>query len=130
MHLRGLTPSQALFSSGTKVDVRSIQIKTDPEYFLFVQMRKEFQWLSYKMTPRRYTAETREYNTRLEALARKDRFEYIAKRPQALVSKLVEFEVKVLDRLFTSNYKCECYLEPFSLMLHSLIIIHCSARIR
>lgn len=46
----GLTRSQLLFSIGTAMDIRSLAVHGDTEFYLFMDMRAEFQWTSFAMT--------------------------------------------------------------------------------
>lgn len=91
----------------TQTDARALEIKGDHEYYLFMTMRAERNWLSYKMTPQRWATDTAEYNTRLAAAAKEGKWDFVEKNPTALVTKLVSMEVKILQRLATGNFKCE-----------------------
>jgi len=97
-----LTKSQRLFSIATQTDVRSLKISGNIEFYLFMEMRAEHQWASFRMTPPKWVVETREYNTRLQ---RRDA-NAIHKNPRALLDKLIEMEVKILERITTNNFKC------------------------
>lgn len=106
--LSGLTPTQRLFSASTRIDARSLQIASDSEFILFMDMRQEEQWVGHSMTPHKYAEATRKYNARLEQLAKMDRsLTYVAKNPRALLDKLVSIEKQVLSRIATQNFKCE-----------------------
>ena len=97
-----LTRSQRLFSLATRTDVRSLEISGDCEFYLFMAMRAERQWASFRMTPQKWVTETMEYNSRLQ----KEDPMAIAKNPRALLDKLIAMEVTIIDRVATNNYKC------------------------
>lgn len=61
-----LTKSQRLFSLATQMDVRSLNISGDVEFYLFMEMRAEGQWVSFRMTPPKWVSETSEYNSRMQ----------------------------------------------------------------
>jgi hypothetical protein len=98
-----LTKSQRLFSLATGTDVRSLEISGDTEFFLFMEMRAEHQWASFRMTPHKWVTETNEYNARL----RKQDAKAIQKNPRALMDKLIVIEVKIMERIVTNNFNCE-----------------------
>lgn len=105
--LQGLTPSECLFSVTTRIDIRSLEIKTDREFYLFVKVRAERKWVSYKMSPQKWVAETRLYNERLEKKTKEEGGQFVSKTPRALINKLSEMEDKVLMRLATDDFKCK-----------------------
>jgi hypothetical protein len=96
-----LTRSQRLFSLATHTDVRSLEISGDIEFYLFMEMRAERQWASFRMTPQKWVTETMEYNSRLQ----KQDPTAITKNPRALLDKLIAMEVKIINRVATNNYK-------------------------
>lgn len=106
--LQKLTKSQRLFSLATKIDVRSLKISTNPEFYLFMEMRSEQQWTSFKMTSRKWVTATDEYNKRLEDSNKKECCQTFKKNPRALLDKLIEVEVAVLKRIVTQNFACKC----------------------
>ena len=108
----GLTRSQFLFSIGTAMDVRSLAVQGDLEFFLFMEMRAEFQWTSFTMTSQKWVSATHTYNERLEEKARVRGVQFIKKNPRALMEKLGEIEPKISKRLLTKNFKCLSY-PPF-----------------
>jgi len=69
---------------------------------LFMAMRAERQWASFRMTLQKWVTETMEYNSRLQ----KEDPTAIAKNPRALLDKLIAMEVTIIDRVATNNYKC------------------------
>jgi hypothetical protein len=101
-----LTRSELLFSIATHTDVRSMSIKGDHEFYLFMDMRAEKAWASFNMTSRKWVAATQEYNTRLEALNKADNRPTIRKNPRALLDLLGEIEPKISDRIIKNNYIC------------------------
>jgi len=100
--LKKLTRSQRLFSLATRTDVRSLEISGGAEFYLFMEMRAERQWASFRMTPHKWVTETMEYNSRLQ----KRDPTAVTKNPRALLDKLIAMEVKIIDRVATNNYKC------------------------
>ena len=98
-----LTKSQRLFSLATRTDVRSLEISGDTEFFLFMEMRAERQWASFRMTPHKWVTETNEYNARLH----KQDAKAIQKNPRALMDKLIVIEVKIMERIATNNFNCK-----------------------
>jgi len=48
--LQQLTPSQRIFSIATRTDIRSLTISGDVEFYLFMQLRAERGWATFKMT--------------------------------------------------------------------------------
>jgi hypothetical protein len=78
----GQTRSQHLFSIATGIDPRSLTFQNSDEFYLFMNMRAEFKWLSYQMTSERWVLATEEYNRRL---VEKMGQSIIQKNPQALL---------------------------------------------
>jgi len=105
--LQGLTKLQRLFSMATQIDIRSLTIVGNNEFFLFMEMCAERGWASFKMTPHKWVVETGDYNSRLKELNGKARQLFIAKNPQALVDKLAAIKISVMNHLATQNFKCE-----------------------
>ena len=103
---KGLTRSQLLFSVGTSIDARALKITGDDEFYLFMDMRAEFQWTSFGMTAMKWASATQIYNTRLEALGKEKHFQVIPKSPRALADKLNEIEPKIIERIRQKNYTC------------------------
>jgi hypothetical protein len=106
--LQRLTKTQRLFSISTRTDIQSLTILGDIEFFLFMEMRAERGWASFKMTSQRWVTETTEFNLRLEKKNEAENRQTIKKNPRALLDKLLAIEVKVLERIAMNNYKCEC----------------------
>ncbi|KAJ7615765.1 hypothetical protein DFH06DRAFT_1365836 [Mycena polygramma] len=98
-----LTRSQQFFNASTGTDPRSLKIHQGQEIYLFMDMRREFNWRSYEMTSRTWVASTAEYNTRLRRLSGGAQF--IQKNPRALLEMLGDIEPKIVDRILTNNFK-------------------------
>ena len=101
----GPTCSQRLFALTTGIDARALQIQGDIKFFLFMEMRLEFSWASYQMTPKKWVAATEEYNRRL---IEKGGPNIVKKNPQALVRKLGEMEPRLMERIIKGDYNCMC----------------------
>ncbi|KAG2738225.1 hypothetical protein P692DRAFT_201842822 [Suillus brevipes Sb2] len=78
----GQTRSQRLFSISTGIHPRSLTFQNSDEFYLFMEMRAEFKWLSYQMTSKRWVMATEEYN---HCLIKKAGQSVIQKNPQALL---------------------------------------------
>ena len=102
----GVTRSQRLFLSATQIHPNSLMIKGDAEFFLFMEMRAEFHWISYEMTSRKWVDATEEFNCRL---VEKCGVSAIRKNPLALLRKLGELEPRVIERVLKDNYTCKYY---------------------
>ncbi|EIW64988.1 uncharacterized protein TRAVEDRAFT_159779 [Trametes versicolor FP-101664 SS1] len=105
--ISGLTRSQRLFSVATGVDPRSLSFPRNAdaeEYFLFMRLRKEQQWASFRMTPFDWVCAASLYNTELQKLNRERGRALVMKTPRALMEKLGELEPDILGRIATDNY--------------------------
>jgi len=71
------------------------------EFFLFMDMRAEFKWVSHKMTPRTWVIATDKYN---ERLIKKQGTDTVPKNPRALLRKLGEMEPKLMDKIIKQDY--------------------------
>ncbi|EPQ51434.1 hypothetical protein GLOTRDRAFT_22104, partial [Gloeophyllum trabeum ATCC 11539] len=88
-----MTRSELLFSVSTGINIRSLTINNNEEFFLFMDMRAEEKWVSFQMTSKKWVLATEKYNKRLEEAARtpsKSNSPFIAKNPRALMQKLGE----------------------------------------
>jgi len=94
-----MTRSQHFFMIATRIDARAMQITGDIKFHLFMDMRAEFAWISFKMTPKQWALATETYNTRLEEKNHASGFETVKKNPQALLRKLGDIEVAVMIRV-------------------------------
>ncbi|KAE9405193.1 hypothetical protein BT96DRAFT_1015845 [Gymnopus androsaceus JB14] len=95
-----LTGSQMLFASCTGINPKSLELIGDIEYHLFMDMRVEFQWVSYRMTPRRWADATEAYNGRLKIRSPSA----VLKLPRALLHKLANIEKTVTDRILKNDF--------------------------
>lgn len=75
-----------------------------------MQLCPEHGWASFKMTSHKWVAETAEFNARLEKCNAEANHQTIRKNLYALLDKLLAIKIKVMDRIATNNYKCECPL--------------------
>lgn len=66
-----LTPSQALFSRLTELDIRCLRIGQGVEFFIFMDLRAELGWASFKMNAFKWVNATQEYNNKLTEYGRK-----------------------------------------------------------
>ncbi|KAJ3966232.1 hypothetical protein EV361DRAFT_809407, partial [Lentinula raphanica] len=109
-----LTRSQSLFESCSNIHPKSLAIDDTVEFHLFMEMREEFKWVSYAMTPRRWADATREFNSRLKG----KNASLLPKLPRALSNKLGDIEKLVGERIASNNFLCKFSL--FLSLLHSL----------
>jgi hypothetical protein len=103
----GLTRSQRLFTISTGVHVDSLAIGRGDEFFVFMKLRAQHKWASFRMTPLKWVKATKVYNAELESVNRSHNRNTTLKNPRALVAMLGTVEAMVADRLMTGNYKCE-----------------------
>ena len=103
-----LTRSQLIFSLATQTDPRILTIQRGDEFFLFMDLRKEHQWASFKMTSHKWVLATEAYNLQLQSSCSSKGHSYIAKNPRALMDKLGEIEQMIAQRIMTGNYLCMC----------------------
>ena len=101
----GLTRSQRLFSLATNIDPRSLTIQENVEFYLFMDMRAEFKWISHEMSPKRWVDATAEFNRRLVA---KQGPSATIKNPLALLRTLGDLEPRIMNRIIKGDYKCTC----------------------
>lgn len=85
-----------------------MSISSGDEFFLFMNLRAEYKWASYDMTPPKWVEAAIIYNTDLEKHNRSlGHFRWTShKTPRALRDKLSEVEAMVLRRLAAGDYKC------------------------
>lgn len=108
--LHHLTRSQRVFSIATAIDIRSLHITGDVEFFLFMRMRAEKKWTCNKMkTGVMWVEATNEFNKQLVEANAKSNLPTIKKNPRALLDKLATVEATVLKRLFTGDFVCESF---------------------
>lgn len=102
-----LPPSSQLFSNLTKVHAGALSIGRGDEYFLFMNMRAERGWASFKMNNVRWAQATCEYNVRLQKkIPPSQHYDGMKKHPRALIDKLASVEGVVLRRINTKDYMC------------------------
>ncbi|KAL6300464.1 hypothetical protein BKA93DRAFT_819424 [Sparassis latifolia] len=106
LNISGLTASQRIFSISTGIHILSLTILTDNEFYLFMNLRSEFQWVSYNMTPRKWVVAANDYNVRLEALNGVKGKNTIRKTPRTLMEKLGDIEPKILTCLSSGKFTC------------------------
>jgi hypothetical protein len=100
---KGLTRTQLLFSERTTIHPDALHIRNGNEFFLFMDMRIEFQWTSFGMTAAKWVPATETYNNRLVATASS---RVIPKNPRALKDKLAEVEAQIGDRNYRKDFTC------------------------
>ena len=103
----GLTRSQRLFTISTGVRVDSLTIARGDEFFLFMKLRAQHQWASFRMTAPKWVEATKAYNAELELANSSHNRNSTLKNPRALVAMLGTVEATMNDRLITGNYQCE-----------------------
>lgn len=109
-----LPPSSQLFSNLTKVHARALAIGRGDEYFLFMDMRAERGWASFKMNNARWAQATQDYNNRLRAKTPPGQhYDGMKKHPRALIDKLASTEAAVLQRINTKDYMCTSFYYPY-----------------
>ncbi|TRM55405.1 hypothetical protein BD626DRAFT_469578 [Schizophyllum amplum] len=96
--------SELLFLHHTSLDPLALVIKGDVEFYLFMDMRAEEHWITYKMTSKHWIPATEKYNERLRQVCLKSSSSYTPKNPRALFDKLAEIEPQILKRLNTGDY--------------------------
>jgi hypothetical protein len=101
-----LTPSQLLFAVSTGLDPRSMTIKGDEEFYLFMEMRAERQWVSFGMNSRKWVTATVAYNNRLESANATKGVATVKKNPRALVDFLGSIEPKISRRILDQDFIC------------------------
>jgi hypothetical protein len=107
-----LTRSQRLFSIATQTDIRSLTIKGDVEFYLFMDMRAEKQWASFNMTSHRWLTASQEYNARLRVLNEAKNCLTIKKNPRALMKLLGDVEARISDRIIKGDFICKSHSFP------------------
>ena len=98
------TRSQQLFLAATGIHPDSLMIKGADEFFLFMDMCAEFQWVSYEMTSRKWVDAMEQYN---HQLVEKCGTAAIRKNPLALFRKLGEMEARLIERVQKNDFKCK-----------------------
>jgi hypothetical protein len=91
-----MTRSQHFFTIAMRIDALAMHISGNVKFHLFMDMRAKFGWISFRMTPKQWAAATETYNNHLEE-----------KNPQALLQKLGEIEVAMMNCVTKNDFKCE-----------------------
>ncbi|KAI5980893.1 hypothetical protein EDD15DRAFT_2183076, partial [Pisolithus albus] len=108
--IAGKTRSQQIFSIATGIPPESLTVNGEDEFYLFMEMRAEFGWLSYQMTSRKWVDATNEYNRRLVL---KLGPAATKKNPQALLRLLSRIECRLIERIVKGDYKSKRNSEVF-----------------
>ncbi|KAG0692816.1 hypothetical protein DFH29DRAFT_1043843 [Suillus ampliporus] len=106
----GQTPSQLFFSIATGIDPRSLTIRDSDEFYLFMDMRAEFKWLSYQMTSKRWVLAAEDYNHRL---VKKKGKSVVQKNLQALLRALGDIKPKLMNKIIKGDYTSKKNGESF-----------------
>ncbi|KAG6379440.1 hypothetical protein JVT61DRAFT_11910 [Boletus reticuloceps] len=104
--VNGLTHSQRLFSLATNIDACALVIMESSEFYLFMDMRAEFKWVSHEMMSKRWVEATAEYNKCLVAnfCGSTAVTGIVLKHPLALLRKLGELELRLMNRIMKGHY--------------------------
>ncbi|KAG2360921.1 hypothetical protein BDR07DRAFT_1288516 [Suillus spraguei] len=105
----GQTQSQCLFSIAMGINPCSLILQNLDEFYLFMDMRAEFKWLSYQMTSKRWVLAMEEYN---HHLIEKIGQSVIQKNQQAFLCVLGDIKPKLMSKITRNNYTCESVLFP------------------
>ncbi|OAX36082.1 hypothetical protein K503DRAFT_772845 [Rhizopogon vinicolor AM-OR11-026] len=108
-----MTRSQHFFMIATRIDARAMQITGDIKFHLFMDMRAEFAWISFKMTPKQWALATETYNTRLEEKNHATGLETVKENPQAPPRKPGDIEVAVMNLVVKNDFKSRSGSETF-----------------
>ncbi|KAI5997494.1 hypothetical protein EDD15DRAFT_2573122 [Pisolithus albus] len=108
--IAGKTRSQQIFSIATGIPPESLTVNGEDEFYLFMEMRAEFGWLSYQMTSRKWVDATNEYNRRLVL---KLGPAATKKNPQALLRLLSRIECRLIEHIVKGDYKSKRNSEVF-----------------
>ncbi|KAI0694249.1 hypothetical protein C8T65DRAFT_585152, partial [Cerioporus squamosus] len=108
VRITGLTRSQQVFSLATGLDPRSITFARSEKdaFFLFMNLRKQLQWATYKMTLRDWVTAPTLYNHAVKKKNASDGRALVRKTPRALLDKLHEVELAIIHRVSKGNYQC------------------------
>ncbi|KAG2125201.1 hypothetical protein BD769DRAFT_1388490 [Suillus cothurnatus] len=104
----GQTQSQHFFLISTGIDPRSLTFQSSDEFYMFMDMRAKFKWLSYQMTSKRWVLATEEYN---RCLMKKNGQSVVPKNPQALLCVLGDIEPKLMSKITKNDYIFESHTE-------------------
>ncbi|KAI0712734.1 hypothetical protein C8T65DRAFT_562727, partial [Cerioporus squamosus] len=109
VRITGLTRSQQVFSLATGLDPRSITFARSEKdaFFLFMDLRKQLQWATYKMSSRDWVTAATLYNHAVEKKNAAEGRALVRKTPRALLDKLHEVESAIIQRVGKGNYKSQ-----------------------
>ncbi|KAI1781854.1 hypothetical protein LXA43DRAFT_907485 [Ganoderma leucocontextum] len=104
--ISGTTRSQILISIVTGLDSRSLKFpKNDSdEFYLFMELRAQYKWVTYNMSALGWVEAASIYNTALE---KKKGTCAVRKTPRALMEKLEEVEKTIHFRLKHKDFKSQ-----------------------
>ena len=103
--ISGTTRSQILISLVTGLDPRSLKFSNnDDEFYLFMELRAEYKWVTYNMSALNWVEAASIFNTTVE---KKKGAGTIRKTPCALMEKLEDVEKKIHFRLKNNDFKCK-----------------------
>ncbi|KAI0696201.1 hypothetical protein C8T65DRAFT_583603, partial [Cerioporus squamosus] len=105
--ISGMTRSQRFLSIASGIDPRALTFGkgNSKEFFLFMTLRAQEQWSSFRMTPFDWLCAASRYNQEIEKLNTRERYSFPIKTPRALMEKLSEVELMILTRLQSGDYK-------------------------
>jgi hypothetical protein len=101
-----LTPSQHLFAISTGLDPRSMSIKGEDKFYLFMDMRAERKWVWFSMNSRKWVSETVDYNNQLKSINATKGVATVKKNPRALVDFLGSIEPKISRWILDQDFIC------------------------
>ncbi len=94
----------------TGFDLRSLSFSKDEhhndEFYLFMDLRKQYQWVTYKMSALAWVQAASLFNTTLENKKGKSA---VRKTPRALMEKLEEVEKVVHHQIKHNDFMCESH---------------------
>ena len=110
----GTTQSQVIVLIITGLDMHSTRFaaNNDNEFYLFMDLRTRYKWVTYNMTALGWVKAASIFNTALE---NKMGTCAIRKTPHTLMEKLKEVEKIIHFHLKHSNFKCKSFLKFFSI---------------
>jgi hypothetical protein len=105
------------------IHIESLRIGRGPEFFLFMKLRSQCKWVSFKMMLSKWVEATKLYNpaaVKLDELGGSNQSHpYIAENLCALMLQLGMVEATISDRIITGNYKCEQSRDGLCCVSHS-----------
>ncbi|KAG1878540.1 hypothetical protein C8R48DRAFT_589772 [Suillus tomentosus] len=88
-----ITYSQHFFIIATRIDVCVMQISGDTEFYLFMDMRVEFTWISFKIIPKQWIIAIKIYNNHLEEKSHGNSVKVVGKNPRPFFESLVRLKL-------------------------------------